>query len=494
MDGLTNEDLLGFKQKGIAVEAVLDQLERFREGFKSVKLINPALIGDGILRLTDDEKAEFENRFARHTGSITKFVPASGAATRMFKHLFEFRDSYENSNESYERLLSQSDGPVFQFFKTLESFAFYKDLKNSFSELNNPSLEESHLKRDYGVILDSLLSKKGLGYGQLPKGLIKFHQYDAIERTAAEEHLVEGLKTISEGQALHVHFTVSPEFMSTFQETLQAFGDQSRITFSIQSPQTDTIAVNSSNDPFRNSNGELVFRPAGHGALLENLNDLDEEIIFIKNVDNVVHESAEAESILFKKVLGGALLSYQEKIHDLLRRNESGEDVTNEGIQVLKETGCRGDFSKEEVIELLNRPIRVCGMVKNEGEPGGGPFWVADRHGMSLQIIESAQVDKSERDQLEIFKNSTHFNPVDIVCGVKDYKGRKFDLHDFADKELGFISEKSYGGKQLKAMELPGLWNGSMANWNTVFIEVPLSTFNPVKTVNDLLKPNHMPA
>ena len=483
----TEVDLSLIRKKGISIEVIEEQIERFRKGFGHVSLADIATIGNGILKLSEEEEADFEQRFNTYDGVIVKFVPASGAASRMFKHLFEILKKLENQDP----LLSiQSDKLTFQFFKELDSFAFFSDLKMVFEKNNGYSLEEAQLKQEYKKILECLLLEEGLNYGNLPKGLLAFHSYGSQSRTPSQEQVFEGLAHLGSNQELHLHLTVSEEHRSLFKEHLQPFDNQ--ITFSVQSEKTDTIAVDEENDPFRDGEGNLLFRPAGHGALLENLNALKEEIIFIKNIDNVVPDSLKEETIRYKKILAGVLIMYQRQIFDLLKRNDDGQNIQSEAVSLLEQLGVKGDFNYEEILELLNRPLRVCGMVKNEGEPGGGPFWVKENDKYSsLQIVEKAQVDLNREDQKSVFDKSTHFNPVDLVCGVFDYKGQKFDLLDYRDEELGFISDKSFEGRTLKAMELPGLWNGSMAKWNTIFVEVPLITFNPVKSVNDLLKAGH---
>ncbi|MEQ9229757.1 MAG: DUF4301 family protein, partial [Cyclobacteriaceae bacterium] len=334
-------------------------------------------------------------------------------------------------------------------------------------------------------------------FDQLPKGLLPFHKYANEVRTPAHEHLVESLGYAQKGTALKIHFTVSPEHLKPFQDHLaevaESFQEKFDITYSVQKPETDTVAVTLNNDPFKKENGELLFRPAGHGALLENLNERKADILFLKNIDNVVPDRLKPETIKYKRLLAGVLLSFQERIFDLLKRADGGEDIHEEGKALLEEVGIKGNFTSGQIIDKLNRPIRVCGMVKNQGEPGGGPFWVESNGFESLQIVEGAQVDKEDPSQAKIFQKSTHFNPVDIVCGVRDFKGNKFDLLKYRDSETGFITNKSFQGQPIKAMELPGLWNGGMADWNTIFVEVPIVTFNPVKTVNDLLRPEHQP-
>ncbi len=475
---LNTRDKKLIKANGITEETVQAQLDRFSKGFQPVTLSAPAVIGNGIQKLSEKEQDKFIRLNENSDLSRLTFVPASGAASRMFKHLLAFADSGE----------SEPDPAVKEFFEHLSSFAFYDLLKDS---LENP--EKKHPQ----TVLRSLLTSQGLNYANLPKGLILFHKYENEIRTSVQEHIAEGLGYAVRGNRIRIHFTVSPEHQRLFRthvhEQINRHTEKIEVSFSTQLSDTHTIAVDLSNRPFRDKHGTLLFRPSGHGALLENLNSLDTDIVFIKNIDNVVQDRLKAETIRFKKILAGVLISYQEKIFNLLHRNDQGEDVSEEGRKLLRQTGLKGDFNKEKTIDYLNRPIRVCGMVKNEGEPGGGPFWVQQSEAFSLQIVESVQIDFTDEKQKGIFQGSTHFNPVDLVCGLKNYKGDKFDLKTFRDSDTGFISEKSSDGKLLKAMELPGLWNGSMAQWNTLCVEVPLITFNPVKTVNDLLKKEHQP-
>jgi hypothetical protein len=353
-----------------------------------------------------------------------------------------------------------------------------------------------------------------LNLGNMPKGMIKFHHYGNFSRTAAGEHLVEGAHyCANRTKNVNVHLTVSPEHLSGFKDLIayvqpyyeSMFGVIYNVEFSVQKPSTDTIAVGMNNQPFREKDGSLVFRPGGHGALIENLNDMDCDVVFIKNIDNVVPDRLKSETYRYKKILGGLLLQIQGKAFSLLKALEvrpPAEEVINDAVQFCEQQisiSFPEDFyywlaSKKVAFlqEILNRPVRICGMVKNEGEPGGGPFWVKDKQGnISLQIVESSQINMNDAGQKKIFSTSTHFNPVDIVCSLKNYKGEKFDLHHFIDPDTGFIAVKSKDGKQLKALELPGLWNGAMAKWITVFVEVPIITFNPVKTVNDLLREQH---
>lgn len=485
---LMNQSDLGLaKSKGISEQQILDQLSQFKQGFEPASLAAPATEKNGITDISSQLEGYIDH-YEKAEILALKFVPASGAASRMFKQLFEFRADLNQK--------AKEKGPISQFFKELESFAFYTDLESKFFQVKGSSLKEAQNSDSSYDILDVFLKEEGLNYGKLPKGLLKFHKYGDIAKTPAQEHLTEGLQYSNKQNKIRIHFTVSPEHLEAFKnhidEAVTSLRGNFEINFSTQKSKTDTIAAAVDNSPFRTGNGDLLFRPAGHGALLENLNDLSADIIFIKNIDNVVPDRLKPDTIRFKKALAGALLQFQAKAFDLLLQNDTGQNVTHEGKLLLAEMGTKGELSPEEVLRKLNRPIRVCGMVKNEGEPGGGPFWVKDKTGTtSLQIVESAQVDLKDKTQENIFNGSTHFNPVDLVCGTKNYKGEKFDLLKYRDLDTGFISEKSSGGQKLKAMELPGLWNGSMADWNTIFVEVPLSTFNPVKTVNDLLKENH---
>lgn len=472
-------------QKGISEEELSAQLSRFEQGFDSLKITSPAVIGNGILNLSEQDMEQANSTYKESSASVLKFVPASGAASRMFKGLFAVLDS---QGVEEKKLGSE-------FFHSLSDFAFVDDLRASYEQTNEKSFDDAAANNDIAVVA-SLLTEEGLNYGSLPKGLLKFHSYEDHKRTPAQEHLEEGVAYAQKDAVVKIHFTVSPAHMASFQNHVDEAKKRypsvtMSLDFSTQKESTDTVAVDLENRPFRDEDGNILFRPAGHGALLENLDQLDADIIFIKNIDNVVPDRLKEMTIKYKESIAGILLEYQTKAFDLLKRADAGEDISSEGTHLLKEMGTKGNLNKDEIIEKLNRPIRVCGMVKNEGEPGGGPFWVQTGNTESLQIVESAQVDETDTAQQTIFESATHFNPVDLVCGVKDYKGQKFELLKYRDDDTGFITEKSYQGKKLKAMELPGLWNGSMAHWNTIFVEVPLITFNPVKTVMDLLKDNH---
>jgi hypothetical protein len=431
----------------------------------------------------------------------------------MFKSLFNFLEASKNDAKLKEELLAdKSFNGVSNFISSITKFAFYTSLEDA---LNKEGLSIETILKDkkYDVLIDYLLNEHGLDYGSLPKGLLEFHRYYDVSRLAMEEHLVEGaFYSRSENDRALLHFTVSPEHLEKFKKQLnylqvqyeQKFGITYDVNFSTQKTSTDTIAVDMENNPFREKDNSLLFRPGGHGALIENLNDLDADIVFIKNIDNIVPDKLKEPTILYKKAIGGLLMKLQETTYKYLNEIESKKDITalSEIIAFAKSDlniNIPSDFNngsideqKEFLFKHLNRPIRICGMVKNEGEPGGGPFWVKNTKGeTSLQIVEASQVDAENPSQLNIMKSATHFNPVDLVCGIKNYKDQKFDLHKYVDPETGFISVKSKDGKNLKAQELPGLWNGAMANWITVFVEVPIITFNPVKTVNDLLREQH---
>jgi hypothetical protein len=406
----------------------------------------------------------------------------------------------------------------FIFMKTFiqglgkQKFAFYPDL-TAVMKKNLGQVPKIKNHRDLNTVLKFLLTSKGLNYSNTPKALIKFHAYDTQSRTPLEEHLIESRQYLRDNQGLtHLHFTVSSEDLKSVKQYLKSIlpgikaeQNEFRISFSIQNPNTNTIAADENNQPFRDSKGRLIFRPGGHGALIGNLNTLTADLVFVTNIDNVVPDYLKINVVRYKKVLAGYLLSIQEKIFNYLnqlRSDNLNRDLLDQtilfcqkhlNIHFSKEFENRSHEEKHStVINKLNRPIRVCGMVKNTGEPGGGPFWVADRQGrISLQIIEKVQVDRTSKQQQLYLSSSTHFNPVDMVCSLKNVNGEKFNLFEFIDYDTYFIVKKSLAGKPLKALEHPGLWNGAMADWITLFVEVPASTFNPVKTVNDLLRPQH---
>ncbi len=509
---ITEEDLVQLSSKGIAPKKVHQQIETFRSGIPFVTLEKAAVVGDGILKLSEAEEKQLIKRFESVGKNVVliKFVPASGAASRMFKSLFNFLEAYNPDKESLNEYLARTnDSDIAVFSKHLTEFPFFGILKNRLETNLAATVSEVYL------YVQEMLSEDKLNFGFYPKGLLPFHDYNTELVTPFEEHLKEGAIYSKTNDTANLHFTISEQHREMFNEKLTAIREKIskntktvfNISFSIQKSSTDTIAVDVNNAPFRDNDGMLVFRPGGHGALIENLNELDADIIFIKNIDNVVvnkHLSKVADS---KKILAGKLLKVQQNGFEYAKMLES-KPISEVSIQQIKtflerEMNVRFQDDFEQIDQpmqikvlknKLNRPIRVCGMVRNEGEPGGGPFWIRDGNGnISLQIVESAQIDASDERQLQLLRNSTHFNPVDIVCGVKDHNGEKYDLLDFVDDKQGFITKKTKDGKDLKALELPGLWNGAMAFWNTIFVEVPLITFNPVKTVNDLLKPTHRP-
>ncbi len=504
------------KKRGSFLPEIEKQIAHFKKGFPYLKLVRPAIIGDGIILMEQESVSSAVKQFVqkvREGLKTVKFVPASGAASRMFQSLFAFAEAADTNEKALELLSQDRFKSVRQFFDRLTDFAFYTKLDTG---LGGIKTAEGDLK--YREIIDFVLSDKGLNYGFLPKGLLDFHLYGEDSRTPVEEHMIEGALYGADNKGnVNLHFTVSPEHLSLFElKTSEAareiepkYGVKFNITFSEQKPSTDTIAVDPDNNPFRLNDGSLLFRPAGHGALLDNLNELNGDIIFVKNIDNVVPDRLKSETVRYKMALALLLSEYQEKIFGYLQLLEKRADyISDQQIAAMVEF-CENKLCIEPdenqyyidkttlahyLFRKLNRPIRVCGMVKNEGEPGGGPFWARNADGtVSLQVVESSQIDSNDPEQTEIAHRSTHFNPVDLVCGVRNYKGEKFDLLKYRDPETGFISTKSKDGKTLKAQELPGLWNGAMSDWITLFVEVPVITFNPVKTVNDLLRSEHQP-
>ena len=504
------KDLEQFKKKGTTADKVQAQLELIKNGFPFLELDAAASIGNGIISVDESQCDKYIKTWDTYCSSdhvITKFVPASGAASRMFKDLFAFLDgNMDVPSTAFEK----------NFFDNIEKFAFYKELDEACLKNDGKSIKDLMAGGQYKAVVANLLGAAGLNYGALPKGLLKFHSYGAASRTPLEEHMAEGAMyaTGADG-TVRIHFTVSPEHKQLFKELSEScskslskrYGTAYSISFSEQKPSTDTVAAAADGTPFRNDDGSILFRPGGHGALIENLNDLDTDVVFIKNIDNVVPDHIKTDTVTYKKLLAGILVSVQDKIFEYLRLLDSGK-YTAEQLKkvtdfVQNTLCCRSkDLDNKSEQELaawlrskLNRPIRVCGMVKNVGEPGGGPFLAYNADGtVSLQILESSQIDLGDERKKEMFTKGTHFNPVDLVCAVRDYKGAPFNLPAYVDKSTGFISSKSKNGRELKALELPGLWNGAMSDWNTLFVEVPLSTFNPVKTVNDLLRPQHQPA
>ena len=497
---LQEQDLKQIAQKGITAEQIENQLNEFKTGFPFLKLEAAASIGHGIIAPNTDERKSYEdvwNAYKAAGNKIVKFVPASGAASRMFKNMFAFVDAdYDVPTTDFEK----------KYFDSIEKFAFYDALDAVCKKNEGKGIKELIAAGNYKAVAANMLKPEGLNYGQLPKGLLLFHKYPEGPRTPMEEHLVEGaLYAASNGEA-HVHFTVSHEHMELFKAKVaekadsfaKKYGIKYDITFSEQKPSTDTVAANPDNTPFRNDDGSLLFRPGGHGALIENLNEIDADVIFIKNIDNVVPDRLKPETVEWKQVIAGVLVSLQKKAFEYLKVLDAGasEAQITEIAEFVEKCLCTDAKGKKVDVAYLrtklNRPMRVCGVVKNVGEPGGGPFLTYNQDGtVSLQILESSQIDTNNEAYMKMFTQGTHFNPVDLVCAVKDYQGKPFNLPEFVDKTTGFISSKSKSGKELKALELPGLWNGAMSNWSTVFVEVPLGTFNPVKTVNDLLREQH---
>ena len=495
------------RDKGVSAEQVAAQLERFRTGFPYLKIVSAARTGAGIIELTDvDQEAACMrwDEYLADGGEVVKFVPASGAASRMFKALFEFVDGPDQE--------PAEGSPVAKLIADIDKLAFRKDLDDVCVKLHGKTVAELIAEGKKKEVIAAIIKPEGLGYGYLPKGLLKFHTYETGARTPLEEHLMEGAQTAADAKGtVKLHFTVSPDHRKLFEakvaEAVPAMEAQTgmkyEVSFSEQKPSTDTVAANPDKTLFTEE-GKLLFRPGGHGALIENLNDIDSAVVFIKNIDNVVPDSRRDATVRFKKVIAGYLVEIHDKIeaynrvlatgsYDREKLNEIADFMAN----VLATRPSEDVKKSDEALAAwlsgkLNRPIRVCGMVRNEGEPGGGPFIVVDNDGStSPQILESHQIDPANEEYMAMLKSATHFNPVDLVCWLRDVNGNRFNLPEYVDSATGFISHKSSHGKELLALELPGLWNGAMSNWNTAFVEVPAETFNPVKTVNDLLRPAH---
>ena len=466
------------EEHGLTPAALETQLKNFREGFPFLPVTRAASCGDGIrvLDAAGIEQAAARYDRAKESLRVVKFVPASGAATRMFKDLFEFVREGRRTAVVGELLANR------------RRFAFWPELRTIIGD------DADELRTVENIVAE------GLRYGETPKGLVSFHRYGDEVRKAVEEHLVEGAQYAAAGGEVKIHFTVSPEHLTRFEALLaekipgyeSRFGVKYRISFSVQDPSTDTLAVNPDCTPFRRADGRLLFRPAGHGALIGNLGKIDADIVFVKNIDNVTTDARRSDTVLYKKALAGVLLALQERIFEYLMALEvPGAELEPIAAFIENELCVKlpKDYGTALLRQVLDRPIRVCGMVLNEGEPGGGPFWVAGADGLeTLQIAESNQIAPEKR---ELMRSATHFNPVDLVCSFRTSKGGRFDLREFVDPATGFISRKSDGGRELLAQELPGLWNGAMARWNTVFVEVPITTFSPVKVVTDLLRPEH---
>jgi hypothetical protein len=498
-------DLQQIVKRGNSLDKIMQQMHYFKNGIPNINLYKIASINDGIFQFSEQEILEFCAYFDTHKDnySIEKFVPASGAATRMFKSLNEFLTKFDPDKDtinSYINLNKERDLSL--FIVGLRGFPFYDELKEKTKKIFTDYPNYNSDQKIY-AIATTLLTEKGLNFANKPKGILPFHLRNGKIVTPIDEHAFETDFYKKPNQKAKIHFTISNEFQNDFLKITNKYKNL-EITFSYQSETSDTIAVNANNTPFRTPDNELFFRPGGHGALIENLNQLQSDIIFIRNIDNVSQNNREL-ILNNKKLLGGFLLYTKHEVDAALKKFQNKEINEKNIIEIIHfiETKLsfplpdefkmfQFDYQKEYLIKILNRPIRVCGMVKNEGEPGGGPFWVQDEKGRrNLQIVELSQIDSTSEQQLAIFKNSTHFNPVDIVCSIKDFEGNKFDLNQFVNPKTAFITEKTKNGEQIKAFELPGLWNGAMAKWSTIFVEVPIETFNPVKKVTDLLKPAH---
>ena len=511
----SDKDIKQIKSKGITIDEVNAQVTRLKDGMSFSNLVAAATIGKDIECYDENKTQEFIDLYETKQSklSIVKFVPASGAATRMFKFLFQFLKDFKPSKGSVKEYAERkNDALIVIFIEQLEQFPFYNEVLSRVIKAN-PNFSTFTDDEKYLQFVKTMLDADGLNYSFLPKGLLPFHKYDEQVKTAFEEHLFESTLYASSNGEANLHFTVSRNHqlyfaneLSRIRETLEKKTKTTfNVSFSYQNEATETVALTAKDDVFRNDDGSILFRPAGHGALIENLNNLDNDVIFIKNIDNIVVSNRNISVSNYKKLLAGVLIEAQRKAFDYLHKLDAGNLVDTDfkvmalflryrlNVPLAVDFESYADEEKATYLkDKLNRPIRVCGMVKNQGEPGGGPFWVKDEDGKtSLQVVEFAQINFSKKNQQSIVYKATHFNPTDLVCGVKNYKGEKFDLSQFVDSEAAFITAKTQNGVDIDALELPGLWNGSMAYWNSIFVEVPLETFNPVKTVNDLLKPVH---
>ncbi|MCF7568441.1 DUF4301 family protein [Sabulilitoribacter arenilitoris] len=511
----TEKDQNQIKSKGLTINQIEGQVNRIKNGMSYSNLVAAANIGSGIESYSEQEIKEFIDLYEEMQDNlnIVKFVPASGAATRMFKFLFQFLSQFNPEHETIESYAKKhNDNLIITFISNFEKFPFYNQIVLKAKAIN-PNFDKLNKNEAVLGLVKAMLNEDALNYSFFPKGLLPFHKYKNGAVTAFYDHLFETTLYASSKNKANLHFTVSEKHHSCFTAELnniineleQKTNTTFNVSFSYQKEETETVALTENNEVYRNEDGSILFRPAGHGALLENLNDLNSDLVFIKNIDNIVVFNKNEKLNKYKKLIAGVLLKVQEQtfsfLHQLDNASVNEAEMLNMAMFLSKKMNVSifDEFDdltlekkKQYLKEKLNKPIRVCAMVKNEGEPGGGPFWVKDMHGdMSLQIVEFAQIDIENPSQAEIVKNATHFNPTDLVCGIKNYKGARFNLLNFVDKEAAFITDKTQNGIAIKALELPGLWNGSMANWNTIFVEVPLATFNPVKTVNDLLKPEH---
>lgn len=502
-ESFSKKDIQQLKNNGLTEERVRQQIRTFRNGIPFVNIYKPATLGNGIISLDKKNKESFISIYEKADVNPLKFVPASGAATRMFRFLHQFLKTYNPAKENLSTYLEKpSAAEMRAFFQNLDNFPFYHLTKKEITKIQTDyrNLDDDQKKYDFVQFL-----MEEMNYSSLPKGLIPFHKYDEENTLSAyEEHLNETLSYALKNAKAHLHFTIKQEhlnqFETAFNQAKTRLGPMAKnfeITYSYQGKSTNTIAVNPNNVPYRDENGQLFFRPGGHGALIQNLNQIDSDIIFIKNIDNVVPKNKLPLVSSYKKALAGILISIQQEIFKLLDDLDTegfSESFTKRAFDIANKYFHHPKEFKNEVDirDYFDRPVRVCGMVLNDGAPGGGPFWVKNDDGeISLQIVEQAEINSDSEEVKKILKEMTHFNPVDLVCGVKNYQGEKFDLQEFVAPNQGFIAQKSINGNAIKALELPGLWNGGMAYWNTIFVEVPHETFNPVKTVLDLLKPGH---
>lgn len=513
----STKDRKYFKSNDISLQKIKEQLLNFKNGFPKIKLERAATVGDGIIQADIDTVNKYVQNYDYNIDchSVCKMVPASGAASRMFQQLYDFRDNYSGSEEDFLKYhTNQQAGSMFYFFQNLHLLPFYQELSDNLMQ-RGYYIEQLLEKCEFKFIIDEIISQDGLKYGDMPKGLIKFHSHRDTAVTPMEEHLVEAAHYCRNSKAnAKLHFTVSEEHLKSFKKHLKEnikkyekkYDTKFKVSFSIQKKSTDSIAIDFKNNIIRNEKGLPLLRQSGHGALIENLNDIKSDIVFIKNIDNVLPDRLKPETYRYKKFIGGMLFSLQDQIFEYLNLLEKSKILTKNKLEEIlnfcteklsiKHPDTLYYLEIEELAEylfnILNRPIRVCGMVVNQGEPGGGPFWVKNKDMMqTLQIVEKYQIDINNKKQKAILDSSTYFNPVDLVCAITNFKGKKFNLLDYVDKSTGFITEKNYNGINIKGQELPGLWNGAMANWISVFVEVPIETFSPVKTIQDLFKIEH---
>lgn len=503
----TDKDLAQLASHGVTPEVATAQINRFVTGFPYLRLAGSAKVGNGILSLSAEEQDAAIARWKLYLadgGSVSKFVPASGAASRMFKALFAFVNGDEDK--------APAGSPVDKLLAGLDKLPFKDELDATLQRLHGADARAMLDAGRQKEVIAAIISPEGMNYGALPKAMLTFHRYDGLTRTPLEEHLAEGAQTAAANGMVKLHFTVSADHRKLFEDKIRKavpameklFGVKYDISLSEQKPSTDTLAANLDNTPFRDGEGRLVFRPGGHGALIANLGDIDSTVVFIKNIDNVVPDSLRDVTIRYKQVLAGVLMQAHDRIAAYLEMLREGRYSADDLAEIIK--FMRGTLNTDSTLfdslpesdladylaSKLNRPLRVCGMVRNDGEPGGGPFLAYNADGsVSPQILESTQIDPDNAEYMAMMQSATHFNPVDLVCYLRDTEGNRFDLPRYVDHNTGFISSKSLGGRDLKALELPGLWNGAMSDWSTIFVEVPSATFNPVKTVNDLLRPAH---